>query len=106
MRTRSAAPLAGDQGAAQTSTGNGANDAAGHAASQARGTLTLRGVAGTSLPDVLSPTLRERLGRHGIRSCEDWAALSRKRRRALWGITGAMVDLVDKAVRDALAVPA
>jgi hypothetical protein len=50
---------------------------------------------------ALPAKILERLGRNGIRSCLDWGRLSRKQRRAIWGVTAAMVREVDRAVAQA-----
>lgn len=67
------------------------------------GTLTLNGVvprvsARTPLPDALPPMLRQRLAAGGIKTCEAWLAL-RRRRREIFGITAAMVVQIDAAVK-------
>jgi hypothetical protein len=57
--------------------------------------------AATPLPQ-LPPAILERLRGHGIHSCEDWQGLSRSKQRAIWGIPGASVELINRAVAGAL----
>jgi hypothetical protein len=87
--------------------GNSADSAAAAATAQPvpkfAGTLTLHGVVPavptrTALPDTLPPMLRQRLAAAGIKTCQAWVAL-RRRRREIFGITAAMVVQIDAAVK-------
>jgi hypothetical protein len=54
-----------------------------------------------ALPDDLPQTLIERLRAEGIATLEAWVALGR-RRRQIFGITRAAVELLDGLARTAL----
>ena len=54
-----------------------------------------RGRQAPQLPETLSIAIRERLAGHGVHNIEQWRQLGPKR-RALFGITAAMVRKIDE----------
>jgi hypothetical protein len=63
----------------------------------------LRKLAGMShaLPNELPPTLIERLRAEGVATLEAWVALGR-RRRQIFGVTRAAVELLDSLAKATL----
>lgn len=54
---------------------------------------------GTSSWEELPVTILERLASENVRSAEDWRALSRPKRAAIFGITPAMRRAIDAAAK-------
>jgi hypothetical protein len=53
----------------------------------------------TSTWDELPVTILERLASENVRSAEDWLALSRPKRAAIFGITPVMRRMIDAAAK-------
>ena len=54
-------------------------------------------------PELIPARILEWLCDRGVRDLDDWLHLTRRQRRAFWGVTTAIIDLLDQIARGRLA---